>query len=69
VVVEEDKMSIIKQYGKYVAVCDICEQELPGEDDFDDAVEEKKQAGWKTRKDGDEWVDICCDCQEDFDDE
>lgn len=55
---------IDKHYGKRIPVCDYCMENLPPEDDFDDAVQAMKAAGWKTKKDEDgEWVNICTDCQ------
>jgi len=52
----------------YTPVCDICGEELPPENDFYDAVEAKKVAGWKSnlfKVEGrpDAWHDICRDCQ------
>lgn len=44
--------------------CDVCGDVLEDEWDFYDAVEAKKQAGWRSRKVDDEWIDICPYCQE-----
>ena len=47
-------MSIEKDYDIYIAVCDIC----------GDAVDAKKAAGWRSRKDAHgEWIDLCPACQ------
>lgn len=52
-------MSIEKDYDIYIAVCDIGPFE-----DFYDAVDAKKAAGWRSRKDAHgEWIDLCPACQ------
>ena len=56
-------MSIENHFGMYRAICDICGEELPPGYDFQDAVESKKSEGWKTCKVGEDFQDICCDCQ------
>lgn len=56
-------MSIEREYSKYTPACDICGMELEAEDNFQDAVDAKKVAGWKSKKQGEEWQDICLDCQ------
>jgi len=58
-------MSIDRRYEYYTPVCDFCEARLPSGLSFQEAVEIKKRAGWRTRKDeyGD-WVDMCPDCQQ-----
>ena len=48
----------------YQPTCDICGDQLGTEIDFYDAVQAKKDAGWKSRKINGEWQDICTDCQE-----
>ena len=57
-------MSIEKEYGKFVPVCDRCGNELMPEDTWQDAVDAKKDAGWRSVKDKGEWVDVCPECQE-----
>jgi len=56
---------IYKIGGKYILACDICGTE---EDetfyDFYDAVEYKKENGWKSQKHQGEWEDVCPECQE-----
>ena len=56
---------IDKQHGSYILVCDICGEvvDVPF-DDFYDAVQFKKDNGWKSRKVNGEWKDICPECQE-----
>lgn len=44
-------MSIEKDYDIYVAVCDICGDDIGPFEDFYDAVDAKKAAGWRSRKD------------------
>ena len=63
--VQEDKMSIQKQYREYVLICDICQNEVDGTFvNFIEAVDYKKENGWKSKKEGGGWIDICPDCQE-----
>lgn len=56
---------IYKIGGRYILACDICGTE---EDetfyDFYDAVEYKKENGWKSQKHKGEWEDVCPECQE-----
>lgn len=57
-------MSIEKDFGFYTAVCDNCGEEMSGFDDFYDAVDGKKAAGWRSKKDErGEWIDLCPACQ------
>lgn len=53
-------MSIEKDYDIYIALCDICGDDIGPFEDFYDAVDAKKAAGWRSRKDAHgEWLDIC----------
>lgn len=56
-------MSIQNNHGMCIPTCDICGEELPGTYDFYDAVESKKDAGWKSKKTDGKWEDICTECQ------
>ena len=60
-------MSIEKYHSDagtiYTPACDICGETLPAEDDFYDAVQSKKDAGWVSQKVGGEWEDACIACQ------
>lgn len=47
----------------YIPTCDMCGEQLIEQYDFDDAVEAKKDAGWRSMKIGDEWIDLCEDCK------
>jgi len=49
--------------GNFTPICDICGDPLEIEDSFDDAVKAMRAAGWKTNKYGDEWENVCTDCQ------
>lgn len=52
-------MSIEKDYDIYIAVCDICGDDIGPFEDFYDAVDAKKAAGWRSRKDAHgEWIDL-----------
>ena len=57
-------MSIIREHGKFIAVCDICFESLPEEDTFQDAVDAQKEAGWTGVKIEGEWHSKCADCRE-----
>lgn len=51
-------------YG-YKLVCDSCGYEVDGFDCFQEAVDYKKENGWKSKKVGeDEWEDNCTNCKE-----
>ena len=59
-------MSIENFCGTYTVVCDNCGEEIPdGFSGFDEAVEAKKDEGWKSRKVNGQWEDWCYDCLED----
>jgi len=50
--------------GVYTLDCDICGESVDEVfDDFYDAVDYKKDNGWKSQKHGDEWEDVCPECQ------
>ena len=58
-------MSIERGRGiEYIPTCDVCGATLPEEFDFYDAVNAKKLAGWRSRKLGGEWEDVCLECQQ-----
>ena len=56
---------IEKCYGGFTLSCDIC-NEAPMNLflEFMDAVDYKKQNGWKSQKRNNEWEDVCPECQE-----
>ena len=56
-------MSIECIYGVHVPTCDICNETLPGEQDYYEAVDAMKAAGWKNRMSDGEWLNLCCECQ------
>ena len=51
------------RYGKHVPVCDGCEEELPGQDTWGEAVATAEEAGWKYYPS--EGTNLCQACQED----
>jgi len=54
---------ISKEYGKYTLICDICGLGVDEEFDiFQDAVDAKKDMGWKSKRTDGEWMDLCPDC-------
>jgi len=56
---------IDKQSGRYHLICDICGEEAEETfDDFYDAVEYKKENGWKSQKRNSGWEDVCPKCRE-----
>jgi hypothetical protein len=57
-------MSIENFGGFYTPVWDICGRDLNPEFDFYDAVEAKKEAGWKSQIIDGVWQDICDCCQD-----
>lgn len=58
-------MSIQRDYKVYILICDICGDEAPEDfSEFDDAVEYKKEEGWKSQNYRGEWEDVCPECQE-----
>lgn len=57
-------MSIVKTGKLFAVVCDICGDE--GNEQYDffyDAVQGRKESGYISRKIGDDWEDICVECQ------
>jgi len=56
---------INKEYGQFTYICDNCGA---GTDEkfntWQDAVDGKKDIGWKSEKTSTGWLDLCPDCQE-----
>lgn len=51
--------------GKFTLTCDICgERIIDTFYEFNDAVNYKKENGWKSQRRGGEWEDVCPECQE-----
>lgn len=65
-------MAIEKRYNEklfgrhpyYALVCDQCGDEAGHFDDFYEAVEEKKNYGYRSVNINGEWLDICESCQD-----
>jgi len=58
-------MSIEPIEGSQVELaCDICGYAVTSFDSFQEAVDYKKEDGWKSQKHKGEWEDICPECQE-----
>lgn len=58
-------MSIERDGAFLNPTCDVCGDTLPGEFEFQDAVNAKKDAGWKSQKQPDgTWMDLCPECQD-----
>ena len=57
-------MSINRDGSYIILTCDICGEESHIRFfEFNDAVEFKKENGWRSTKDNNGWVDVCPDCQ------
>lgn len=54
---------ILENQIGYELICDICGEDFDFET-FDDAVNYKRENGWKSEKYKGEWQDICPECQE-----
>ena len=55
---------IDKSFGSYVLICDICQEESEERfDTFQDAVDGKKELGWKSQKTNKGWQDVCTNCK------
>jgi len=50
---------IIKEYGKFTLICDICDKQVGGFDTWQEAVDYKKTADWMSKKVDGEYQDIC----------
>lgn len=55
-------MSIQQEYKDYYLICDKCTKELGPFDEFHEAVEAKKELGWKSKKINGQWEDWCDKC-------
>jgi hypothetical protein len=54
---------IDKEHGEFILSCDFCGEQVDGFDDFYDAVDYKKDKGWKNKRINGDWNDICPECQ------
>ena len=55
---------MIERFGSdYELTCDICGHSVVGFDDFEEAVDYKKDEGWISQNTSHGWEDICPDCQ------
>lgn len=54
---------IDKDYDSYQLICDICGEVVKEFDDFYDAVDYKKDNGWRSRRVIGDWEDVCPECQ------
>lgn len=55
---------IVKRKGSFVAICDICGNELEPEETWQDAADIKKKAGWHYHRTKGIWEDWCDECEE-----
>lgn len=55
---------IRREKGKQLVLCDNCEELLGIYEDFDEAKEAIRKAGWTTRRDNHLWVNLCKECQQ-----
>lgn len=57
-------MGIVRNYGRFDLVCDVCGDMADKDfDSFDEAVDGKKRYGWKSQKTNGIWEDVCPACQ------
>jgi hypothetical protein len=53
-----------RQHGEVIFVCDNCDDILrTGEDEFELAMNELREAGWSNERIGREWLHLCGACQ------
>jgi len=56
---------IDRQGGFFYLTCDVYQQEASEAFfEFDEAVQYKKDYGWKSQRRNGEWEDVCPECQE-----
>ena len=59
----KEETMIDNRYGKYIPVCDICDEELEPQDTYEDAIKAKSNEGWRSKKIDSDWIDVCPNCQ------
>lgn len=57
-------MAIDKEYGKYIVICDSCEDILAPENTHNDARHAAKEAGWNTNNVDGDWINLCPACKD-----
>jgi hypothetical protein len=61
---EGGEVSIERQFGRIIFCCDWCTNQLEtDEEDWNEALQVKRSEGWGSRKDGDQWIDVCEQCK------
>jgi hypothetical protein len=57
-------MPVDRQYNRIVFECDSCDEAFSGRDgeEFQEAWARAKEAGWRCRQVGNDWVRGCPDC-------
>lgn len=58
-----DGMFLDFEEPEYYLICDNCGKRIRFEE-WDEAVKYKKTHGWRSRKQSEEWLDICKECLE-----
>jgi hypothetical protein len=59
----EEGVMIERNGDDFELICDHCEDSVDGFDEFDDAVQYKKDYGWKSVKgESGEWYELCPQC-------
>lgn len=57
-------MSVEKEEGRFVFVCDVCGDELQTDErNWNEALEVKRFEDWGSRKEGGAWIDVCESCK------
>ena len=56
-------MAIEKEEGKFILYCDVCGETADMSfAEFQDAVNYKKENGWRSKPEKWGWIDICPEC-------
>lgn len=58
-------MSVEKEYGKFIVICDLCDESMPAADNWNDALSEAKAEGWQSKCVAGTWENYCPLCKED----
>lgn len=56
-------MCIERLSGKYIPMCDVCNDTLDAEEDWQDAKDAMEAARWTRMLIDGVWMDVCTECQ------
>lgn len=56
---------IVKEFGKCIGVCDVCGEETPAFDTWEECLHYLRRNNWEKTKNKDtgDWENICPECQ------